>query len=368
MQTASSFAALTFVLTVSCVIGCQTRGGVTDLDAGPTEGGNAGGGGQAGSGIGGSMCQAGAGGGSTAPGADGGAIQLVTCAVGSTPGSPNNGVAGGVGTGIVVDAGGIACPSQDTPPVDPGALQIYEAVVSGQQAQLQRIVGRYACGGTPLYRGTFMAHDNGAPMSSLSGGVLASLDSAVEGIDCPSENWQPGRQLTLTQPTTTFLHLSLFQPNTDAMTYASWTGQESSCAGCVADFRSGVPAQINLTQAIFSSSDCATPTPLRTVAVTASGQLTLVAAPSIDDIIQIDQLDVSGQVPTFTVKGTEMVAEVDGWYGEPTEVACYSSCSLIAPFHVEWFVDRQDAKRFGLRNFRIDPPQTSCCSSFYYPA
>jgi hypothetical protein len=368
MPTASTFAALTFVLAASCAIGCQTREGVTDLDAGPTQGGDAGRGGQAGAGIGGSMCQAGAGGGSTAPGPDGGVIQLEGCAVGSTPGSPNNGVAGRGSTGIIADGGGIACPTQDTPPDDPAALRIYQAVVSDQHSQLQRIVGRYACGGTPLYRGTFMARDDAAPTSSLSGVVLASLDSALEETGCASEGLQLGRQLTLTQPTPTFLPLSLFQPNADEMTYALWTGVESSCAGCVADFRTGVPAEIDLAQATFSSSDCATPTPTQTAAVTASGQLTLVAAPSIDDIIQIDQLDISGQVPTFTANGTEMVAEVDGWYGEPTDVACYEACSVITRFHVEWFVDRREAKRFGLRNFRIDPPQTFCCSSFYLPA
>ena len=33
----------------------------------------------------------------------------------------------------------------------------------------------------------------------------------------------------------------------------------------------------------------------------------------------------------------------------------------FTPFHVDWYVNQQNLRLRGLRNFRIDPPQTLCC-------
>ena len=33
----------------------------------------------------------------------------------------------------------------------------------------------------------------------------------------------------------------------------------------------------------------------------------------------------------------------------------------VTPYHVDWYVNRANVKLLGLRNFRVDSPQNSCC-------
>jgi hypothetical protein len=137
----------------------------------------------------------------------------------------------------------------------------------------------------------------------------------------------------------------------------------------VADFTTGAPPEIDLGAGAFSSPACFAAPDASTV--TAAGHLALVSAPSTDDIIQLNQpfnqVRASFPSPTWSVQGTEMVATIDDEVSEPTPNMCTLSCRSRTRYHVDWYVDRADPKRYGLRNFRIEPAEILCCSSYYLP-
>src|SRR5262249_20049507 len=53
-----------------------------------------------------------------------------------------------------------SCPPTDFPPTDAAALRVYQIAAPIEHDRLQRNIGQYACGTSPLYRGTFSAQDN----------------------------------------------------------------------------------------------------------------------------------------------------------------------------------------------------------------
>ena len=61
-----------------------------------------------------------------------------------------------------------------------------------------------------------------------------------------------------------------------------------------------------------------------------------------------------------------MVATIDGENVESNVNAC-GNVRIITPYHVELYINRGDAKQYGLRNFRIDPPKTWACGTTLLP-
>jgi hypothetical protein len=271
------------------------------------------------------------------------------------------------------------CLTTDTLPTDPAALRIYQLAQSDQHARLHGVVGQYVCGESQLYRGTFMASDNvgsaepGATNGVVTGSVIASLQTIVGGqIFLTCNTVVPGGRalIVVSGSGAAARGIRLFQqPSDGKTTYASmvsssmstWSGTSGACDGCVADLRGGAPASIHVVETSFNGQYCGgSPTALQ---VFAGGQLTILQTPSWSDIIAFNQ-DVGATLvtPTFVIQGTDEVATVNGSVSEPTGSTTGLSCSLVTPYHVDWYVNQQNLKLHGLRNFRIDASQTVCRS------
>jgi len=204
---------LVIVLCLSGLLACQANklGGSDDGAGGAaaTSGGSGGDG--AGTGAGGL-------GGFGAAGGSGG--KVYTC--GLPRGRGGDGSAGAAGTGGGGSGGAMDfCPTSDTPPTDPAALRVYQLVEAEQHAKLQRVVGQYACGTSPLYRGTFAASDGFEAIES--GPVIASLEttsSYYNYVTCYQT--VTGVRALMVISTAQSKAIRLFQiPGGDASTYSS---------------------------------------------------------------------------------------------------------------------------------------------------
>jgi hypothetical protein len=305
----------------------------------------------------------------TSAGYDGGLVLLRTCCDRGTPG-------GAAGTGGSVAPA--TCPTTDMPPTDPFTLHVYHLVEADLHAKLERMVGRYACGTTPLYRGMFTARDNISTISSeadgmLDGAVIAALAIPSQPIfeSCVTSS-TTGREL-LVIATNGQAAIRLAQaPNDATNTYATfvahpgqnWNGNVGTCSVCATDFHTGTPSTIDVSQGTFAGYYCGDdPGPL-TVAV--QGHLTLADQPTIDDIMNINAASPDQQQPpfSFSQSGPDLVATVSDVAVEPISLSCSTGCEVTTTFHVEVYVESSNPRVLGLRNFRIDPPQTSCCGSY----
>jgi hypothetical protein len=271
------------------------------------------------------------------------------------------------------------CLTTDTLPTDPAALHIYQLAQSDEHARLHGVVGQYVCGESPLYRGTFMASDNlgsiepGATNGIVTGSVIASLQTIVGGqvfLTCDTIV-TGGRALVVVSGSGAEARgIRLFQqPSDGKTTYASmvsssmstWSGTSGACDGCIADLHGDAPASIDVVATVFTGQYCS---PAATsLQVLAGGHLTILQAPSWDDIIAFNQ-DVGATLvtPTFVVQGIDEVATVDGSVSEPAASTSGLPCNLVTPYHVDWYVNQQNLKLHGLRNFRIGASQTVCRS------
>jgi hypothetical protein len=139
---------------------------------------------------------------------------------------------------------------------------------------------------------------------------------------------------------------------------STWSGTSGACSGCVADLRSGSPATIQISPAMFMGRYCDT-TPLQ---VTTSGQLTMLATVTWGDVFEINQdFGDHHAPPAFATQGSDRTATVDGTLVEPA--ADTASCverRIVTPYHVDWYVNQQNLRLRGLRNFRIDAATTAC--------
>lgn len=283
--------------------------------------------------------------------------------------------AGNVDAGIGGADGGTpsTCPTTDEPPSDPAALRVYQLVEAQEHADLQRVVGQYACGDSPIYRGTFVAGDNFGTVSPADGDgmlnngpVIAAIettDATPDYLTC--EQTVTGARALVVIATAQMRAIRFFQPPAPVSgnpTYASlvhqpgagWSGTSGECNDCVADLRGGAPASIDMVGLAFSGQYCGGAGLLM---VSASGHLTMLAAPTFADILEMNQNRGDQQVPPiFVVQGPDLVTTVDGSLGEG------AGCTYtFTPFHVDWYVNQQNPRLRGLRNFRIDSPQTLCC-------
>jgi hypothetical protein len=294
----------------------------------------------------------------------------VYAAGGGSGGNPD------AGTGGADGGTSSTCPTTDEPPSDPAALRVYQLVEAQEHADLQRVVGQYACGDSPIYRGAFVASDNFGTVSPADGdGVLnngpviaaiETTDATLDYLTC--DQTVTGARALVVIGTAQMRAIRFFQtpgPVGGNPTFASlvhqpgsgWSGTSGVCNGCVADLRGRPPASIDMVGLTFSGQYCGGAGPLT---VSASGHLAMLAAPTFADILEMNQnLGDQQAPPTFAVQGPDMVTTVDRSLGEGA--GCLYT---FTPFHVDWYVNQQNPRLRGLRNFRIDSPQTLCCRGF----
>ena len=361
-------------------LGRGASGGIggTDAAAGKPGGGVTGS-------AGGSSAAGGAGGGQAAGGAaNGGQTTLGSGGETGVPGS------GGVGSGGFVGSGGVngpryacpsswpapeppsdpatACPTVDAPPSDAAALRVYAMVSIQLHDDLGYLVGRYACGTAPLYRGTFSASDSGMDVPIKNAPVIASLetDPTDQHYTTCGSRWSGVRELSIGETEAPGTSIRFFQLPDAATTYVSllrapnstWSGVSASCATCVPDLRGAMPATITISAARLDGMLCDD----NPFSVTASGQLSRIATPSTDDVFAINQLigDYRWPGARFTLVGNEQVATIDGFLVEPVSNAgCEATQNTH--YHVDWYINVDDPKKHGLRNFRIEPTTLQCC-------
>ena len=309
---------------------------------------------------------AGAGGGAAA-GAGGGQISCLPLGL-----SPNNIKLEVTGT---PDAGtpGENCPTTDTPPSDPAALRVYDLVESNQHARLQQIIGQYVCGTGWIYRGTFAAQDNGGSTGGPdvngfinSGPVIAAVATnwSTYEYSLSCHEFATGVRVLHVLATAQSKAIHLFQVlGGDGTTYSSLvqnpnyglSGVTGACDGCVADLRGAAPASLSIGPVTMTGLYCDGTTPLE---VTVSGQLTILPTPSAADILEVNASFSDLAPPSFAQQGDAMVAAVNGTLYENVDPVAQTGSAT--PFHVDWYVNSQDATLFGLRNFRIDSTLPIC--------
>ena len=169
-----------------------------------------------------------------------------------------------VGTTSTPDAGTPSenCPTTDTPPSDPSALQVYNLVEASQHARLQQIVGQFVCGTGAIYRGNFAAQDNAGSAGGVNGVInsgpviAASRDELVNTnyfLSC-TEVVKGARALRVIATAQSKAHPfvpgarrrwnHVFVPRRQAGRRLS--GTSGACNGCVADLRGVPPASLSI--------------------------------------------------------------------------------------------------------------------------
>jgi hypothetical protein len=236
-----------------------------------------------------------------------------------------------------------------------------------QNAQLDALVGRYARGDAPIYRGKISAGDNlgitgWGNNGALAGDVTASLvkrDVYTESVDnVPHSAWT----LTLFGPADTYMRvqqptaspglsqLTLIDPDGDVP-----AGYNGACSGCMADL-STKPATIAATSITANGTYW---TGQSLVVVLANLTLTRVTPVAFEDIVAVaDLASDRDTMRAFTQRGHEMVQTVTSQRSDyiPGE----GSCRRITSYSVEWYVNRTTLTDFGTRKFEVTSRQTCC--------
>jgi hypothetical protein len=343
-------------LPLAAIAACHSSP-ISDLQAG--SGGAAGAGGIAGEGGTGGVAPDGAVGGS--------AGQETSCL--PLQYGPDDVQVGGV---IATDAGVAAarCPTTDTRPSDAAALRVYKLVEPTEHARLEQVVGRYVCGTASIYRGSFSAADNQSSVGGVegviaTGPVVASLEdsSRMDFLTCQQTVMGVRALVVFAAGQSRAIRLFQILGGT-ATTYSSlvampntlWSGVSASCDGCVGDLRPGAPASIAIGPTTLTGQYCDGSTPLE---VSVSGQLNLLASPSVDDILGVNQPYGAYQAPpSFVLQGDDMVTTVSGFLLEVADPILMGGTAT--PYSVDWYVNRQNPAVFGLRNFSIGSPRVIC--------
>lgn len=240
---------------------------------------------------------------------------------------------------------------------------------------LDSFVGQYLRGDVPVYRGTFSAHDNESVLgTACDGGSAACTDESIsEGPAVASLTVVDGaaslrvhslsehkyvlfRQTKEVADVTT---VSLVLPD------SSSGGNSGTCSGCVPSFASK-PETISF-QNLKSTVDVGVnPPPLGANAGSsdaggvelntyASSSLTLGTACSLAfaDLAELNALNrpTGARAPVFTLKGGEMVAELQGTvYGDVSNDFC------LTLYTIELYVNASNLADYGVRGYQTFIP------------
>ena len=249
-------------------------------------------------------------------------------------------------------------------------------VLEDDWAYFRGIVGQYACGVAPLYRGQVAASDNAG---DLGGGhddgvmrgeaVLASLVSGV-GLEVIPTIVE-GPHLIIFSPqdeTRFFMHQPREEPGQTGVSiissYRSSFGLRGSCDDCLVDLEQRPDdIAIELTASgAFGNGD-----PL---IVVASGTLARVPTEDVrwPDIVEVNTLYAEElvKIPAeFEACGNLLVREFTEYYSEGAPAPAgskwedYGSCTRTVSYTARWWVDTENLARHGIRDF--DPQEPAYC-------
>jgi len=278
------------------------------------------------------------------------------------------------------DDGSAPPPGSTNPPGGPPVLagttpggeaaRIFALVRDRHEAELDRLVGRYARGEAPIYRGTAQAFGNA---SMLSGPVVASL---VKSDQVYWQNRQTtGFQLTIFSSAQQRRFRVTQVPEAPGTTRADMVVPYNSSFGVTAACTDCVPGLAALPAALaFDLRATGQYYDGRPLNISASGSLSQVPPEALDfhllwEVNQLyDGATVAG-IAAFQPRGDEMVRVVDGEWYEKTErppSVAYDSCRKITRYRVEQYVNSAHVVDFGLRNPEV-VEQKTCCSDSNYP-
>jgi hypothetical protein len=241
------------------------------------------------------------------------------------------------------------------PDIDPAVDRDAEATARMKEsAALEDLVGRYAKGAVPIYRGTARASDD----ASARGGEDGKLSGDVVGAITPSQSDRAGWELAVYAPMQTRLTVTQTVGAPGRSDFA--LGTSGSCVGCFVDLASP-PTRIHAASLTARGAPLADPTLLATVAV-AELTLTRVTQLTFQDITAAHDA-VEGPIgeATFTQRGGEMVREVsDDIYVPIAGTKAFNSCTRTLSYEAEWYVNLANVADYGVRSFAITKRKTCC--------
>jgi hypothetical protein len=241
-------------------------------------------------------------------------------------------------------------------------------------AELDRLVGEYAKGTTPVYRGSLSANDN---MGSLGptykdghiteGNAIASLATIAAGSGAPTHTltvFSPNEQrhLVLTQTADAG---SGGPPTSVSFVLTDPTSGGVSANALGVPVLAGGPAQIALT--LDANGQWGTGQPMH---VTGAGNLARVAPATLafNDVVHLnagtyaDQQAMLALVPS----GTDAVRTVKSELHEPTTVpsgTTFYACHHVTSYAIDQYVERANLTNYGVRNLKIEKAETCCVDS-----
>jgi hypothetical protein len=252
--------------------------------------------------------------------------------------------------------------------MSPEEQRVFALVAPDHQKDLDRLVGRYASGSAPVYRGSFSAHDN---LGSVGGGrvdgtlatsaaIATVIDADTPGSGGPTktllvESPSEGRHVALSQA---FGSTTVSMVLTDGQT----GGITASCgSGGPPPFAAG-PASIAI-PSVTATGTWGDGSPM-TVAL--AGTLSRIdpAMLAFDDVVHLavgytDRQDMLSFAPV----GGEMVRTVEREFHEPTSIPAgtsYAACHHVTTYTINAYVSRTRLSDNGVRHLVIEKAQTCC--------
>jgi hypothetical protein len=304
-------------------------------------------------------------------------------APGADPAAPSSPLPSGGSVGPVAPPSGTPPSGTGSGSVGPGApssppsaeeQRVFGIVAPQHLAQLDHLVGQYAKGTTPVYRGSFSARDNrGSVEPSIGDDVLSTTDAVASLATAPVPGGGASAEtLTVFSPTD-HRHVALTQTTTQTGTPQSTTvsmvlddgvsgGVTASCAGCAPAFAQG-PTSIAATDPVATG----TWGTGESMTVSVSGSLSRMGAATLvfDDVVHLNQASYSDAqaIQKLAPSGGEMSATLEDELHEPTTVPpgkSFYECHHVTSYAIDWYVTRANLASYGVRNLRIEKAQTCC--------
>lgn len=240
-----------------------------------------------------------------------------------------------------------------------------------QLGELDRLIGRYARGDAPVYRGRLQAVGNGR----LDDGPVAAALVKDDRVWWLGPDYVTGHTLTFfSQAQQKRFRLSQV-PEAPGRTradmvvpYNSSFGVNARCDSCLVDLASH-PETLDIDLAADGFyADQRTP-----LAIRASGHLERVPPADLtwSDLVEISQVyerNTAEAIAGFRPRGAELVRTVRRELREvvprPPSVA-YDQCARTTTYETEWWVDPAQLGDFGVRNLTIVKQETCCSDSTF---
>jgi hypothetical protein len=232
---------------------------------------------------------------------------------------------------------------------------VLDAVAPDHLRELDRLVGQYATGKTPVYRGSFVARDNlGSVGPTYHDGTIsatsaiASLAADTLTVESPAE----GRHVVVSQAAGTSLSFVLDD---------NVSGGASARAGSVPPMLTGAPPTITMDLVANGTWGDGS-----AMIVSARGSLSRVAASTLafDDIVHLSMGYADRDATSKLVAaGPDRVRTVASELHEPTAVPpgkAFYECHHVTSYTIDWYVESSNLASYGVRNLQIAKSETCC--------